>query len=359
MIKRIFGLAAVTSLMLALFGALLVGTVAAQTTGTNWFGTFYNNTTLSGSPVATNVSYPNGLLLNWGDSAPRDGLNNPVPGVGADNFSATFTSAQSFAQLGTYTFTVYANDGVRITLNGQVLTDQFNDYPDESGTQATRVITFQYPVSTQSVSMQVDYVEFTGYANLGVQWILSGGGGQFTPVGPTPTAVPPALASVRTVRGLALRTGPYLGASLVAVARPEIAYPVLAQNFDEGLFPWYKIQVGDRIGWSSGRYLDITGNLAIVPTEDSIFDRIDNPNDLPPLLKVIGTTRAVMNLRRRPGERAQLLGKIPWGDQVEVIGRTIQGGQLFWLHVRYQGVVGWIYAPYITLDGVVDALPIR
>ena len=147
---------------------------------------------------------------------------------------------------------------------------------------------------------------------------------------------------------------------MIGVVSPDFNFPIQEKNFDEGLFPWYKIQDNNqRIGWVSGRYLNVTGNIDLVPERSTHFDQIDNPSDLPVLLDVVGYTRSVMNFRRRPSQRTTLLGQIPWGDPVEVIGRTVQGGQNFWLQVRYKGVVGWIYAPFVKLEGVVDAVPIR
>ena len=40
--------------------ALVVQTpTQAQITGTGWIGNFYNNTALTGAPLAANISYPN------------------------------------------------------------------------------------------------------------------------------------------------------------------------------------------------------------------------------------------------------------------------------------------------------------
>ncbi|MBK8134839.1 MAG: SH3 domain-containing protein [Anaerolineae bacterium] len=342
-------------LTVAVLGSLLTISVSAQTTGTNWTGTFYNNTDLSGSPAASNEPYPSGVFANWGSGSPlRADNSTPVPGVNPDNFSARFTSSQVFSTAGTYTFTVYVDDGVRVFVNSAIVLDQFN----QNTTGNYRTFTFQQTVSAgQTLSITLEFVEFTGNAVMSFQWGLSTGG---TPTGPTATAVPPALGNVFTVRGLALRTGPYLGASMIGVVRPDFNFPILEKNFDEGLFPWYKIQDNNqRIGWVSGRYLNVTGNIDLVPERSTHFDQIDNPSDLPVLLDVVGYTRSVMNFRRRPSQRTTLLGQIPWGDPVEVIGRTVQGGQNFWLQVRYKGVVGWIYAPFVKLEGVVDAVPIR
>lgn len=346
-------------LAVAAFLTLSGAPASAQITGTNWTGTFYNDVTL-GQPVATEPYPTKGVYFNWGGGPPlKADYATPVPGVGADNFSARFTSTQVMAQTGTYTFTLYVDDGARVIIDGVTMLDQFTANTE----QGYRQFTFQQNfTANQTVGMTVEFVEFTGSALVVFQWGLSGGGGGgINPTfGPTTTPIPAATGMIHTVRGNALRTGPYLGASMVGVVRPSIAFAILEQNFDEGLFPWYKIQDNHgRIGWVSGRYFNVTGDLSKIPTTRTIFDDIDNPTDLPRLLNVTGYTRSTMNFRRRPSQRTDLLGQIPWGDAVQVIGRTVQGGQNFWLQVRYKDVVGWIYAPFVKLEGVVDAVPIR
>jgi hypothetical protein len=42
-----------------------------------------------------------------------------------------------------------------------------------------------------------------------------------------------------------------------------------------------------------------------------------------------------------------------------LVGRTIQGGLHYWLQVWYQGKIGWIYAPFVTVRRNIDAVPIR
>jgi uncharacterized protein YraI len=356
--RVIFGVLLTFIFLIPVF-ILATGPVEAQITGTNWIGQFYNNTNLQGTPVQANVLYPTGLNFNWGQGPARDGQGNPL-NVGPDNFSAVFTSTQTFSQLGTYRFTVRFNDGVRIFINNQVVLDQFGDVTDDSIPNNVTERIFNYDILSSTATFRVEFVEFTGDAILQVQWGFVGAGGVGTPPPAfTPTPAPIATGTVFNVRGLAVRTGPFLGASLITVARPGNAYPIVAKNFEEGLFPWYKIRVGDNIGWASGRYLQPSGNLDAIPTEGSVFNNINPPGDLPPALNVIGTTRAVMNLRVRPSERVQILDKIPWGAQVRVIGRTIQGYNNFWLQVEWNGQLGWIYAPFVGLTGVVDAVPIR
>lgn len=322
-------------------------TASAQgtfTRGVNWTGQFYTYDPAVGfssafvNPVGGNVSYPVGLDYVW-DGVPTDGNGFPIPGAPADNFSAVFVSSQIFPQTGVYTFTVTIDDIAIITIDEvQVLFEQF---------PGTYTFTFNLAAGEHIIS--IGLIELTQTAIIQFGWALGDTGPVGTP-GPTgPTG------NVVQVRGLSLRTGPYLGASFIGVLRPDTAYPVLARSDDEGgIYTWYKVQVGDQIGWSSGRYLTINGDIDSIPFESTVFEQIDNPPDR----GVIAAPRAVMNLRRRPSVRSPRLGQVPWGEEVPLLGRTIQGGLNFWFQVRYEGIVGWIFAPFVSVRGNIDAVPV-
>src|SRR5689334_24474423 len=90
-----------------------VSLIQAQDFGTNWSGTFYNSKDLSGTGIP--VSNIQGLNFNWGAGVPViPGAN--LTGIGSDNFSARFTSVQTFAA-GTYTFTAVSDDGIRVYID--------------------------------------------------------------------------------------------------------------------------------------------------------------------------------------------------------------------------------------------------
>jgi SH3 domain-containing protein len=183
-----------------------------------------------------------------------------------------------------------------------------------------------------------------------------------TPVGFVPTLIPPTATiiipptgQVTVVKGLAVRTGPYLGATLINVARPGNSYSILGQNRDEGPFIWYLIQIGRQQGWVSGRYLAVSGTITVAPFVGSIFDQIDNAPDIGVRL----TTNAIIDMRRRPSPRTARVGTIPADTEVIVLGRTVQERLTFWIQVSYNGVVGWIPALPVTMRGPVENLPVR
>jgi uncharacterized protein YraI len=364
MLKRLSLLLAV---VLGFFVAWMPSTapVQAQTFGVNWTGFFYDNTSFTGSPVAT-AFYPSGLNFTW-SGAPVDGLGaaitrfDALPLTQDDNFGVRFFSTQFFPSAGNYIFEGVVDDQVSIYIGG-------SPTPTYTST-ALGAFSFTVPLTGGNVDIRVDFVDFTLEAILNFRWRLDGGvviptfpPPNFTPppaYTPTPTGpvLPPgAIAQVVNVRGLSLRTGPYLGASFVGVLRPGIAYPVLAQNTDEGSgYTWYKIQNGVQVGWASGRYLLVfNGNP---PVQGTVFETLGNPANT----GVFATPNAFMNIRRRPSQRASLVSnvQVPWGGEVEVLGRTVQGGNNHWLLIRYQNVVGWVYAPYFrTTRGHFNQVPV-
>lgn len=344
-------------LLFLMFGTFLLAlammplsTVSAQPQfGANWVAQFYNNNNLSGSVVAT-ANFPTGINANWGSGQPRDGANNVLTAVNADGFSARFTGTQSIPA-GVYDFVTTSDDGVRLYIDGNLIINNFSGGGQRSSSARVNLTGGNYTIV-------LDYFEDTGNALVQLSWSIASSV-TITPTGPTSTPVPIASGGVTGVRGSAIRTGPYLGASFIAVARPETALTFLARNRSEGVFTWYLVAFGEensRQGWVSGRYLSITGTPQALPEQGSVFDTIDGAPDI----GVRGQTRAAMNLRVRPSQRTAVLGQIPWGDTVIIVGRTVQGGKDFWYHVRWQDKLGWISAAYVGISaGDVRNVPVR
>jgi len=343
------------ALLALFFGAFLLlaplSSVSAQTQfGTNWVAQFYSDPNLA-TFVAT-AAYPVGINANWGTGNPTDGANQAIPGVvnDSDGYSARFAGTQSIAA-GVYNFTTTSDDGVRLLIDGNVIINNLTG----GGLRTNSALV---TLTGGSYTIILEYTQQGGSAQVSLNWTLASSGTlTVSPTGPTPTPVPILSGSVVGVRGLAVRTGPYLGASLVAVARPETQLNFLARNNSEGLFTWYLVRFGEnnREGWVSGRYLQLTGTPAALPEQGSVFDTIDGAPDV----GVSGTTRSNMNLRVRPSERTARLAVIPWGDRVMIVGRTVQGGKDFWYQVRWQDKLGWILAAYVGVRGDINNVPVR
>ncbi len=339
----------ILAVLIALMGALTSLVLGQSGLGAGWTAQYFNNADLSGSAAYTET-LPSGINFNWGTGSPNV-LVQP------DNFSARFTSVQLFTP-GTYEFVIASDDGVRVYIDNVLVLDRF----------VGRVLTtdrFQQSLTAGSHSITVEYVEYVDQAALQFQWFListgtvtpPGGVVVVTPFGtPPPTAVYTGpSATVVGVRGLALRTGPYLGASYITALIGQQSYPVLARNRDEGVYNWYLLQVGERRGWASGRYLQLNVDINSLPLQGSVFDEFANP----PELGVVAIPRAVMNMRARPSTRSPQIASIPWGAPTSLVGRTVQAGIDQWYQVRYNDQVGWIAAPWVTVRGERFNVPVR
>jgi hypothetical protein len=89
---------------------------AAQADTNEWWGEYYDNVNLIGSPRVRNDPR---IDFDWGEGS-------PMAGIPADNFSARWTRRLHF-EAQTYRFNVRVDDGVRLWVDGQLLVDQWHD----------------------------------------------------------------------------------------------------------------------------------------------------------------------------------------------------------------------------------------
>jgi hypothetical protein len=109
--------------------------------------TYFNNLTLSGTPVLTRSEAS--IDNDWGGGGPGNGVNN-------DNFSARWTRAQDFAA-GSYTFSVTADDGVRLYIDDVLAIDKWID-------QGPTTYTANKTLAAGSHTVKIEYYERGGGA---------------------------------------------------------------------------------------------------------------------------------------------------------------------------------------------------
>jgi len=120
---------------------------------------FYNNMTLSGTPVTTTTE-PN-VDFNWnGDS--------PLSGVNADQWSATFSGTIDPTVTGTYTFSLTSDDGSRLLVNGQQVID---NWQDQASNTETGTVTL---TAGQPATIEVEYYQDGGSSLVSLGWQLPG-----------------------------------------------------------------------------------------------------------------------------------------------------------------------------------------
>lgn len=225
--------------------------ISGGTTTTNWTAEFFANANLSGGAVfTTTVSSPS---INWGSGSPAATL--PV-----DSFSARFTGTENLSA-GIYRIDVRADDGVRVTVNGQRVIDHWYEQ-DGTATHRANVQVFG------PATVVIEYFEIG--ANALLNYAIS-----LAPTGTAPStsfaAFNPATAPQYGVGGggvdfysgtawirasrLNVREQPTTSSRIIAKVSFGEYYAVVGTNADQS---WWQIRVGGLIGWVSGLYVRIT-----------------------------------------------------------------------------------------------------
>lgn len=157
MLRRITILGLLVGMLSALAApALAQGPITPQHSDPTWQASYWNNTSLSGTPVLTQAEA--NIDHDWW-------VNSPQPGVvNADNFSARWTRYIDVTP-GTYQFTVTSDDGVRIWVDDKLILDKWTVHPPETYTTDVYLTAGHHLI-------RVEYFEQSGVALIKVQWHL-------------------------------------------------------------------------------------------------------------------------------------------------------------------------------------------
>ncbi len=139
-------------------GATPTATPVPEATATpspdeGWFGQFYNNERLEGSPIATD-QYP-WIGFEWG-------TGSPMHGVWSDHFSARWTT-QLHLKTDHYRFCAMSDDGVRIWVGETLVLDEW--HPNNGVARCG-----DYWAETGAYDVKVEYYEDGGNALIYVWW---------------------------------------------------------------------------------------------------------------------------------------------------------------------------------------------
>ncbi len=133
------------------------GPVRASASDPSWVASYFNNTSLEGSPAL--VRSESELDHNWGHGSP-DGS------VQSDFFSARWTR-YLFLEAATYRFTVTVDDGVRLFIDDQLVIDQWR-------VQSERTFTVDRRLSAGHHLVRLEFFEQEGEARVRLRWEQSG-----------------------------------------------------------------------------------------------------------------------------------------------------------------------------------------
>jgi beta-glucosidase len=123
---------------------------------------YYNNMTLSGTPVLTRTD-PN-VNFDWGPNSPV----SPGPGVNATQWSVKWTGTITAPVTGSYTFSLTSDDGSRLFVNGTKIIDNWRD---QGANTETGTVTL---TAGQSVPVEIDYYQDGGDDLVNLGWQIPG-----------------------------------------------------------------------------------------------------------------------------------------------------------------------------------------
>lgn len=105
---------------------------------------YFSNKELKGAPVLTRVDRE--VNFDWG-------MTNPAPGIPADDFSARWTGKLVPEMTGKYRFGATADDGVRVYLDGKLITE---DWTEHAPATVTGEVTLE---AGKSYDIRMEYFE--------------------------------------------------------------------------------------------------------------------------------------------------------------------------------------------------------
>lgn len=283
-----------------------------------WTAQYFANTNLGGSPSL--IQSENTPSRDWGNGS-------PTPSIPADNWSARWTTIQ-YLSAGNYQISVRADDGVRVFVDGLAVINEWHQASGQTYTANLNLTAGQH-------SFLVEYYEAGGVAFLEYSLGLMS-------APPVPTAVPPVvvnptgLTATVTAGRLNVRDQPnaFTGRIILTLDRNN-TFPVVASNPGNS---WIQLNINGQLGWVNAGYVRLN-NVTNPPATATPL-----PSGSTGYL-VMATPYAV-NIRNAPNVTAPVVARLPLNSTAAVLGRNYDST---WWQVSYNGIVGWVSAPYAPL----------
>jgi len=307
--------------------ARLTWTQLSAAGGGPWRGEYFNNTTLSGSPVL--VRDEPQVNFNWGTGSPAPGI------VASDNFSARWTRTLPLSA-GRYRFTAVVDDGVRVYVNGQLVINAWFDQPPQTHTG-------EITLPGGNTTIQVEYYERGGGAQVQVSWTQLSGG----------TTPPPTSGATGTVVSafLNMRRGPGFEYSVISQLRRGQTVALTGYRTADNHWVQIVMPTGGE-AWVSGRpaYLQTS-----VPVSSLAIWQGTSPGG-PTGAQGTVANAYYLNMRQGPGVQYSVITVLPRGQLVNLLGRN---NGATWVKVSLpSGAQGWISASYLATTYPLASLPV-
>ncbi len=135
----------------------------------------------------------------------------------------------------------------------------------------------------------------------------------------------PSIGSATTTARLNLRSGAGTNHSIITTLAKGQKVELLKKQGG-----WYQVKAGNRTGWVSADYLNVSNNQAKTESVETVIDT--------------GTTTARLNLRVEPNTSSKIMTTLNNGQQLDILKK--QGS---WYYVKVGSQTGWVSSQYVKL----------
>lgn len=299
-----------------------------------WYGEYFSNPNLAGSPVYVRTEGRSGINYNWGFSA-------PVPGLPQDHFSVRWTRRICTPGRPTM-FYLLVDDGARFYIDTTLILDVWRV---QSATLYRQLVDL-----TQGChDFRLEYMEATERASVNLTWDPPDGQVPPQPIPGQPPITGGVTGIVQGASVLNVRSGPGTSYDVVTQVRRDQPLILTARNADSS---WVRVTVvGTSVsGWVNAGYVNVlTGSISSLPVAGTSDGNGDSTG-------VRGKLTSSLRLRTGPGTNYPQIALVPWGAVVDIRGRSANGQ---WLQVQSGTQVGWVLRSYvIVVSGNLLSVPI-
>jgi uncharacterized protein YraI len=297
-----------------------------------WYGEYFANPNLLGSPAFVRNDGASGINFNWSQQS-------PAPGFPRDSFSARWTRRVYFPGR-PYQFFLTADDGARLYIDSTLLIDAWK-------VQSATTYTKYADITEGFHIVRVEYFQDHYQSLIHLTWDPPNS--QNPPLFPIGSQPQPGglTGAVTRASFLNVRSGPGVNYERLTTFSRNTTFNVVGRNIDGS---WLKINSAAINGWLSTFYVTVNGNYMSAP--------VVNPPP-PPQPRPTGVRAKLfsgLRMRSGPGTNFPMIANLEWGTLVDVVGRSANGQ---WYQVQYGGLTGWIYAPYVSIvSGTLANVPI-
>jgi hypothetical protein len=218
----------------------------------NWYGEYFGNPFLQGSPTFVRDDGAGGLNFNWSRTGPGRG-------IGLQNYSVRWTRRMYFPGR-PYNFYLTSDDGARFYIDTTLIADMWRQ-------QSVTSMRIPVDLTEGFHDLRLEYFQNSFDSVIGLTWDPPNGQTPplpFTQILRNPPPGQPGGTVFATVTSSALfvRRGPGAGFGDITAIRRGQTFQVVGRNSNS---TWLQLNVGGLIGWSSSAYLQVNGSLLNVP----------------------------------------------------------------------------------------------